>query len=344
MHSRILGAVALSGAVLGAGAATAADPSSFDKSSGGSGQAASTGSGQAYPTRPIRFLVPSPPGGSPDILARIVSNRLAEQLNQQVVVDNRSGASGIIGIEIAKGAPPDGYTIVLATTTLFASLPALKSNLPFDPDRDFAPLTRIAWVANVMTVSAGLGANSVADVVRIAKAKPNSINYGSAGNGSPAHLAGAMLDVLAGVQTTHVPYKGAAQALNDVIAGQLQMLITSPLVAMPHAKGGRIRVLATTGAKPDPLIPELPTVAQTVPGYEITQWWGVAMPVKTPAVYQKRLHAEIVKALQTPEVRDLLAKQGATAHPESPAEFAAHMQAERKRIAEIGRKATIVLD
>ncbi|MGH8616478.1 MAG: Bug family tripartite tricarboxylate transporter substrate binding protein [Burkholderiales bacterium] len=297
-----------------------------------------------YPDRPIRFLVPSPAGGSPDILARIVSNRLAEQLNQQVVVDNRGGASGVIGIEIAKNAPPDGYTIVLATTTLFASLPALKPSLPFDPDRDFAPLTRIAWVANVMTVNAGLGANSVADVVKIAKAKPGSINYGSAGNGTPAHLAGAMLNVLAGIQTTHVPYKGAALALNDLIAGQLQMLITSPLVAMPHAKGGRIKVLATTGTKPDPLIPDLPTVAQTVPGYDITQWWGVVMPVKTPAALQKKLHAEIVRALQQPEVRELLAKQGATANPESPAEFAALMKAERARIADIGKKANIVLD
>ncbi len=322
MHSRAGAAVVLCG-LLHAGSVAGAD---------------------TYPDRPIRFLVPSPPGGSPDILARIVGNRLSEQLGQQVIVDNRSGASGLIGIEIAKAAPADGYTIVLATTTLFASLPALKPGLPFDPERDFAPLTRIAWVANVMTVSAGLGANSVADVVRIAKAKPKSINYGSAGNGSPAHLAGAMLDVLAGIQTVHVPYKGAAQALNDVLAGQLQMLITSPLVAMPHARGGRIKVLATTGTNPDPLIPELPTVAQTVPGYDITQWWGVAMPARTPAAYQKRLHAEIVKALQTPEVRDLLAKQGATASPETPAEFAAHMKAERKRIAEIGRKADIVLD
>jgi tripartite-type tricarboxylate transporter receptor subunit TctC len=301
-------------------------------------------SADRYPDRPIRFLVPSPPGGSPDILARIVGSKLSEQLGQQVIVDNRSGASGIIGIEIAKAAPPDGYTIVLATTTLFASLPALKPDLPFDPERDFAPLTRIAWVANVMAVSTGLGATSVADVVRIAKAKPGSINYGSAGNGTPAHLAGAMLDVLAGVRTTHVPYKGAAPALNDLLAGQLQMLITSPLVAMPHARGGRIRVLASTGAKPDPLLPELPTVAQTVPGYDITQWWGVAVPVKTPAAFQKRLHAEIVKALQMPETRELLAKQGATASPESPTEFAALMKAERARIAEIGKKANIILD
>lgn len=297
-----------------------------------------------YPNRPIRFLVPSPPGGSPDILARIVGSKLTEQLGQQVVVDTRAGASGLIGIELAKNAVPDGYTIVLATTTLFASLPVLKANLPFDPDRDFAALTRIASVANVATVHAGLAVNSVADLVQLAKAKPGQLNYGSAGNGSPAHLAGAMFNVLAGVDTVHVPYKGAAQALSDVIAGQLQILITSPLVAMPHAKGGRIKVLGTTGAQPDPLLPELPTVAQTVPGYEITQWWGVAVPIKTPAAIARKLHAEIVTALQTPEVRDLLAKQGATARPESPAEFAAFMKGERTRIGNLGKKAGIKLD
>jgi tripartite-type tricarboxylate transporter receptor subunit TctC len=299
---------------------------------------------QQYPNRPIRFLVPSAPGGSPDILARIVGNKLSEQMGQQIVVDTRAGASGLIGIELAKNAVPDGYTMVLATTTLFASLPILKPDLPYDPDKDFAPLTRIASVANVMTVHAGIGVNSVADLVRLAKTKPGRLNYGSAGNGSPAHLAGAMFNLLAGVKTVHVPYKGAAQALNDVIAGQLQVLITSPVVAMPHAKGGRIKVLATTGARSDPLIPELPTVAETVPGYEITQWWGIAVPIKTPPAIVRKLHSETVKALQTPEVRDLIAKQGATVQPESPADFSVFMKAERARIGKLGKQAGIRLD
>ena len=201
-----------------------------------------------YPNRPIRFLVPGATGSSQDLLSRIVANKLSQQLNQQVVVDVRAGASGVIGIELGKAAAPDGYTIIAATSTLFAGLPALKTKLSYDPDRDFAPLTRMATVANVMTVNAALGVESVADLVKLAKAKPGQLNYGSAGNGSPAHLAGAMFDVLADVKTSHVPYKGAAQALTDVIGGQLQYLITSPLVAMPHAKGGRIKVLATTGA------------------------------------------------------------------------------------------------
>jgi tripartite-type tricarboxylate transporter receptor subunit TctC len=299
---------------------------------------------EPYPNRPIRFLVPGAAGSSQDVLSRIVGNKLSLQLGQQVVVDVRAGASGIIGIELGKAAAPDGYTLIAATSTLFAGLPALKAKLSYDPDRDFAPLSRMASVANVMTVNAGLGVESVADLVRLAKAKPGQLNYGSAGNASPAHLAGAMFDVLAKVQTNHVPYKGAAQALTDVIGGQLQYMVTSPLVAMPHAKGGRIKVLATTGAKRDPLIPELPTVADTIPGYDITQWWGVVVPAHTPAAIVLKLHTELIKALQAPEVRDLIAKQGASVQPESPAEFTAFMRAERSRIANLGKQANIRLD
>ena len=297
-----------------------------------------------YPDRPIRFLVPGATGSSQDVLSRIVGSRLSQQLGQQVVVDVRAGASGVIGIELGKVAAPDGYTIIAATATLFATLPALNPKITYDADRDFAPLSRMASVANVMTVHAGLGVNNIADLVKLAKAKPGQLNYGSAGNASPAHLSGAMFDLLAGVKTTHVPYKGAAQALTDVISGQLQYMSTSPLVAMPHAKGGRIKVLATTGAKRDPLIPELPTVADTVPGYEITQWWGIVVPAKTPPAVARKLHAEILRALQTPEVRDLIAKLGASVQPESPAEFAAFMRAERMRIGNLGRRANIRFD
>lgn len=299
---------------------------------------------QGYPTKPIRFLVPSPAGGSPDILARIVGARLSEQMKQQVIIDNRSGASGIIGVEIVKNAAPDGYTLLLATSTIFASLPALKNNLPYDVERDFAQLSRIAWVANVATVNTNLGVNSVADLVKLAKDKPGSLNYGSAGNGSPAHLAGAMLNVLAGVKTTHIPYKGAAPAMADMIGGQIQFLITSPLVAMPLGRTGRIKVLATTGAKRDPLLPELPTMAETVPGYEIVQWWGVSVAKGTPAAITQRLHKELMIALNAPEVRALMNKNGATPNPESSAEFSAFMKAERSRIANVGKQANIHLD
>ena len=299
---------------------------------------------ESFPSRPIRLLVPSPAGGSPDILARITANRLSEQMKQQVVVDNRSGASGIVGVELAKRAAPDGYTLLLVTSTTFASLPALKPNLPYDAERDFLPLSRIAWVANVATVNAALGINNVADLVKVAKAKPGQLNYGSAGNGSPAHLAGAMLNVLAGIDTVHVPYKGAAPAMIDLIGGQLQILITSPLVAMPHGRAGRIKVLATTGPQRDPLLPELPVVADTVPGYEIVQWWGFALPAGTPKAISSRLHTEIMNALSHAEARDAMKKNGATPQPESPSEFAAFMRSERERIARVGKQARIVID
>ena len=299
---------------------------------------------QPYPTRPIRFIVPSPPGGSPDILARIVSQKLSEQMKQQVVVDNRGGASGIIGVEMVARAAPDGHTMLLVTATNFGSLPALKKNLPYDPEKDFTPLSRIAWVANVMTVNAKLGVSNVAGLVRLAKEKPGQLNYGSAGNGTPAHLAGAMLNVLASVNTVHVPYKGAALAITDLIGGQLQILITSPLVAMPHGRAGRVKVLATTGAKRDPLLPELPPVADAVPGYEIVQWWGVALPARTPAPIVKRLHQELLAALDAPDARAAMSRNGATPNPESPVAFAAFMRSERARIGKLGRQANITLD
>ncbi len=301
-------------------------------------------SAQPYPNRPLRFLVPGASGSSQDVLSRILAIKLSEQIKQQVVVDDRAGASGIIGIEIGKSAAPDGYTLIAATATLFATLPALGAKLSFDPDRDFAPLSRMASVSNVLLVNAGIGVASVSDLIKLAKSKPGQLNFGSAGNATPAHLGGAMFNTLAGIVTNHVPYKGAAQALTDVMGGQLQYLITSPLVAMPHANGGRIRVIASTGAQRDPLLPQLPTVAETLPGFEITQWWGVVVPAKTPAAIVTRLHAEIVKALQVPEVRDLIAKQGATVRPESPAEFAAFMKAERSRIALLGKQTAITAD
>ena len=303
-----------------------------------------SGNAAGYPERPIRFVVPSASGSASDSVARVVGRKLTEQMGQQVIVDTRSGASGLIGIEIVKHAAADGYTILLAATTQFSTLPALKSDLPYNPDKDFAALTRIASAANVVTVHAGLGVNTVTELIKLAKAKPGQLNYGSSGNGTPAHLAGIMLNVLAGVDMLHVPYKGAPQALTDVIAGQLQILITSPLVGMPHARAGRLKALATTGAMRDPLIPELPPVAETVPGYELTQWWGVAVRRETPPSIAARLHAEVTQALRTPGVRDLLAELGATAQPESPVEFLAYMKKERIRTANLGKQARIKLD
>jgi len=297
-----------------------------------------------YPNRPLRIVVTFPPGSAADTVARILGNKLTEQMGQQVIVDTRPGGTGVIGVEIAKNALPDGYTLLMAGITAFALLPALKPQLPYDPDKDFVALSRVASVASVVAVHPSLGIGTVADLVKLANARPGQLNYGSSGNGSGQHLAGELFNVLAGVKTVHVPYKGASLALNDLIAGQLQFIMASPTMVMPHAKTGRIKVIATTGAKRDPLLPELPTVADILPGFEITAWNGIAVPAKTPAVIVKKLHAEIVKAMQTPEVRELLAKQSATAHAESPGEFAAFIKIERERITRVGRQAGITLD
>ena len=302
------------------------------------------GAAQAYANRPLRIIVPFPPGSVSDTVARILGNKLTEQMGQPVIVDARPGASGVIGVEIAKTAPPDGYTLLMASTSVFALLPALKPKLPYDPDKDFVALSRVSSAAFVVAVHPSLGVGTVADLVKLAKARPGQLNYGSSGNGSVQHLAGEMFNLLAGVKTVHVPYKGASLALNDLIAGQLQFIIASPVIVIPHAKTGRIKVIATTGAKRDPLLPELPTVADFLPGFEITAWQGVTAPAKTPEIIVKKLHSEIVKALLSPEVRELLVKQGATAHAESPAEFTAFIKAERERIARIGRQAGITLD
>ena len=302
------------------------------------------GAAQTYPNRPVRIIVPYPPGSGADIVARILANKLTEQFGQQVIVDTRPGGSGVIAVELAKNAPPDGYTLLLANFDTLALLPALKPKLSYDADKDFIALSRVASVANVLAVHPSLGVATLADLVKLAKARPGQLNYGSGGNGSAAHLAGEMFNVFAGVKTVHVPYKGGVLALNDLIAGQLQFIIAPPVVVMPHAKTGRIKVIATTGAKRDPLLPELPAVADTVPGFESTLWWGVVVPARTPSVIAKGLHAEIVKALQSPDVRELLAKQGATAHAESPAEFTAFIKAERERIARVARQVGVTLD
>ncbi|HEX2829156.1 MAG TPA: tripartite tricarboxylate transporter substrate-binding protein [Burkholderiales bacterium] len=295
---------------------------------------------ERYPDKPIRFVLANAPASSADILVRILSDRLAEQMKQPVVVDTRPGGSGIIGTAIAKSAPADGYTLLQAGN-VFTTITALRKDLPFNVDTDFIALTKIAWVANVLAVYGGLNVNSVPDLIRLAKAKPNTLNYGSAGIASPSHLSAALLDVLAGIRTVHIPYKGTAQALTDTMTGQLQFLITSPLVVAPHANSGRIRVIATTGPTRDRLFPNLPTVRESVPGYEMTQWWGVAVPANTPPRIVSKLHEEICKALQDPDTRSAMAKYGATADPQSMAEFAAFIKSERARVGDLIKRAGI---
>ena len=300
-------------------------------------------SAQGYPTKPVRLIVADAAGGAPDQLGRILAQKLSDSLGQQMIVDNRPGAAGALGADIAARAPADGYSLLLTTTTIYAILPSLKKNLAYDPVRDFVPISRIATSSNVLVVNVSLPANSVAELVQLARSKPGALNYASAGIGSPAHLAGEMLNLLAGIKLTHVPYKGAAPALLDVIAGNAQLIITSPIAAGAHMSGGRVRALATTGAERNPALPALPTIAESVPGYEISQSWGVVAPAGTPAPVVARLSGEIAKAMNLPEVRERVLKTGASPAGDGAAAFEAFMARERQRLAEVISKSGIVL-
>jgi len=306
--------------------------------------AMSVGAGaQSYPTKPVRLIVADAAGGAPDQLARILGQKLSENLGQQVLVDNRPGAGGALGADIAARSPADGYSLLLTTTAIYAILPNLKKNLPYDPVRDFAPVSRVATASNVLVVNASLPARSVAELVQLAKSKPGVLNYASAGVGTPAHLAGEMLNLLADIKLTHVPYKGAAPGLLDVIAGNAQLIITSPIAAGAHMNAGRVRALATTGSERNPSLPDLPTIAEAVPGYEISQSWGIVAPAGTPPAVLKRLNDEIVKAMHLPEVKQQVLKTGAVPAGDSAAAFEAFMAKERQRLGEVIVKTGIVL-
>ena len=298
---------------------------------------------QGYPNRPVRLIVADAPGGAPDQLARLLAQKLSEGLGQQVIVDNRAGAGGVVGADVAAKSPADGYTLLLTTTAIYAILPNLRKDLPYDPVASFVPISRIATASNVLVVNINVPASSVAELVKLAKEKAGVLNYASAGVGTPAHLAGEMLNLLADIKVAHIPYKGAAPALLDVIAGNAQYIITSPIAAGAHMSGGRVRALATTGAERNPSLPELPTIGSTVPGYEISQTWGIVAPAGTPPEVVKRLSDEIVSAMQVPDVKERVQKTGAVPVGDRPDAFAAFMANERSKLGEVITRSGIVL-
>jgi tripartite-type tricarboxylate transporter receptor subunit TctC len=299
---------------------------------------------QGYPNRTIRLIVADAAGGAPDQLARMIAQKVTETIGQPVIVDNRPGAGGALGADLVAKSPPDGYTLLLTTTAIYAILPNLRKDLPYDPTRDFAPVGRIATASNVLVINDALPARNVAELVKYAKERPGVLNYASAGIGTPAHLAGEMLNLLAGIKVVHVPYKGAAPGLLDVIAGNAQYIITSPITAGAHMNAGRVRAIATTGTDRNPALPDLPTVADTLPGYEITQSWGIVVPAGTPGDVVKRLADEFGKALANAEVHDKILKTGAVpASNDSPAAFNDFMAKERARLGDVITRSKIEL-
>jgi tripartite-type tricarboxylate transporter receptor subunit TctC len=256
-----------------------------------------------YPVRPIRMLIPFPAGGAADTIGRTLGEQLSAQMGQPVVIDNRPGAGGRLATELLAKAEPDGYTLLVGTVGGIAISPALYKKLPYDAERDILSVTRVAEIVNVLVVNPSAGVRSVKEFIDWAKKQPGEVRFGSSGTGQPDHIAGEFFQRLAGIRMTHVPYKGGGPALVDLISGDLQVMFATYVVALPHVNTGRLRVLAVTTSQRQPLLPDLPAVAETVPGFGLSNWNGIFAPGKTPPPIADRLFAEINKALQAPEVK-----------------------------------------
>jgi len=279
---------------------------------------------QQYPTRPIRLIVAFPPGGSTDIIARVIGQRLGERLGQQVVIDNRGGAGGTIGTELAARANPDGYTLTMGTTSTHVVSVAVYSKLPYDPTKDFAPITLVAITPYLLVVNTGVQARTLKEFVSLVKSQPGKLNYASAGNGTTTHLAMEMLKSVAGLDIVHVPFNGNGPANTAVLGGQVQALFGSMPAVLPHAKSGKVRPLAVGTSKRSPSLPDVPTVAESgFPGYEASLWLGFIAPRGTPQPIIDRLHKELTAIVAMPETVEALQRNGADPITNTPAQFAA---------------------
>ena len=300
---------------------------------------------QDFPNRPVRIVVPFAAGGGVDILTRALAQPLGERLGQQVIVDDKPGAGGNLGVDAVAKAPADGYTLVMATTGTHTINPGLYPKLPFDAVRDFKPVTLIASVPNLLVVNPALGVDSAAGLVTLAKGKPGALSFASFGNGASNHLSGEMLKSLTGIDVAHVPYKSAPQAVTDLMAGQTAFAFVNTPLALPHVRSGKLKALAVTGAKRSAATPEFPTMQEAgVPGFVVESWYGLMAPAGTPDAVIARLHKETLAVLASPEVREFFAKQGADVVTSSPAEFAAMVKTERARWAEVIRTSGAKVD
>jgi tripartite-type tricarboxylate transporter receptor subunit TctC len=291
--------------------------------------AAAAVSAQGYPSRPIRFVVANSPGGGLDITARTVSPRLSSALGQQIVIDNRPGAAGSLAAEITAKSAPDGYTLLMGAIGNLAVNVSLYKGLDYHPLKDLAPITFAVSGSNVLVVNLTVPAKTVQELIAVARAQPGKLTYGSSGSGNAGHLAGELFKSMAKVDMVHVPYKGGAPAMIDLIAGQIQLIFSSPPTAVPQVKAGKIRALAVTTAQRSAILPELPTIAESgLPGFEADNWYGIVAAARTPRAIVGRLNAEFVRILSMPEVREVLLRQGLEVAPGTPEAFGAYMKSE----------------
>jgi tripartite-type tricarboxylate transporter receptor subunit TctC len=292
--------------------------------------------GQAFPSKPVKLVIPFPPGGSLDNVGRLLAQKLSEAWGQQVVVENRPGAGGNIGADAVAKSPADGYSVVMGALSTHAVNPSLYATMPYDAVRDFAPISNVAITPNVLIVNAKSPIHTLKDLIAYAKANPGKTNFGSGSNGSAGHLAGELFKLETGTDVMHIPYKGGAPALQALLAGDTQFMFDNLANAMAQVKGGTVRAIAVTTAQRSKLVPELPTMAEAgMPGFDISTWFGLLAPAGTPPEVIARWNAEVVKALNAPDVREKMLAQGAEPAPTTPAEFAAFIGRERDKYARI---------
>ena len=300
---------------------------------------------QEWPAKPIRFIAPNLPGGPTDILARLIGQKLAEALGQPVVIENRAGAAGNIGTEAAAKAPPDGYTLVTGNNATFGANVSLYKRLGFDPVKDFTPIVLAATQPNILVVHPSLPVTNVKELVALAKARPGQLNYSGSGMGAAAHLAAELFKSMTGTHIVHIPYKSAAPALTDLMAGETQLMFATSLSVIQHIKANRVRALGVTTAKRSRFLPELPTIAEAgVPGFEASTWHGVLVPAGTPGAIVERLNSEINRMLQLADVRERLAAMGAEVVGGSAKEFADHIQREIPKWAKVVKAIGVQLE
>jgi tripartite-type tricarboxylate transporter receptor subunit TctC len=300
---------------------------------------------QNYPAKPIRLVVPQPPGGGNDTIGRMIGQKLSVALKQQVAVDNRAGAGGLIGADIAAKSPADGYTLLLGNVAALAIIPNVQKKMPYDALKDFAPISLIASAPLLVVVHPSLPVTTVKQLIALAKAKPGQLNYASNGVGSSTHLATEMFKLMTKTDLVHIPYKGLGPAATDLLAGQVQLMFSSAVAMMPHVQSGRLRAIAMTGAKRSSAIPDIPTVAESgVPDYESGSWYGILAPTGTPREIIDLLSREIAAAVRSPDITNRLVAEAVIPVGSTPAEFAAHIQKEYKRIGNVIRSSGAKFD